>query len=402
MVRQGIGMKTRKDVYNQSFSVKYDYAVHFTKDVFSPSNRSLRNAICRLHEKRRHRVMVFVDSGLEEATPGLVVRINRYFRKHSDAVVLETEPELVPGGEKAKNNRYAAEKVMESIADRRLCRQSYVVAVGGGSALDIIGLAASLVHRGLRLIRIPTTVLSQDDSGVGVKNGIDAYGMKNFAGTFAPPFAVLIDSDFLKTLDHDYWVGGIAEAFKVAIIKDAGFFRYLAANAGKLARRDEKAIEHVVRKSATIHLDHIRTNGDPFEFGSARPLDFGHWCAHRLEILSGYEIGHGQAVAIGIALDSYYAFRRGLLTRRELDAILGAMKGVGLPIYSSLLERKAADGMPKVIRGLREFQEHLGGQLTVTLPDGIGRKVEIHEMKPQLILDAIKFLKARSIAKREP
>jgi 3-dehydroquinate synthase len=397
LVRQGIGMKTSKGVYNQSFSVSYDYPVHFTRDVFSPANPSLKNAVCRLNENRRHRVMVFVDAGVEEATPGLVVRINRYFRKHSDAMLLETEPELVPGGEKAKNNRDAAEKVMESIADHRLCRQSCVIAVGGGSALDIIGLAASLVHRGLRLIRIPTTVLSQDDSGVGVKNGIDAYGMKNFAGTFAPPFAVVIDFDFLKTLDHDYWVGGIAEAFKVAIIKDAGFFRYLLKNAGKLARRDEKAIEQVVRRSAIIHLDHIRTNGDPFEFGSARPLDFGHWCAHKLEILSGYEIGHGQAVAIGIALDSYYAFRRWLLTKRELDAILVAMKTVGLPIYSSLLERKSTDGMPKVIRGLKEFQEHLGGRLTITLPDGIGRKVEIHEIKPQFVLDGIRFLKTWNI-----
>lgn len=245
------------------------------------------------------------------------------------------------------------------------------------------------------MIRVPTTVLAQNDAGVGVKNGIDHRGMKNFAGTFAPPFAVLVDSRFLETLPEKYWTGGIAEAFKVAIIKDAGFFDFLCRNSGKLNKKDETAINTLVKRCAVLHLDHIRNNGDPFEFGSARPLDFGHWSAHKLEVLSGYEIGHGQAVSIGIAMDSYYAAEIGLITKSERDTIVDALDKTGLPVWSDFLEKRTAEGGLEILEGLREFQEHLGGELNITLPDGIGQKVEIHEMDQDIIKAAICYLKQR-------
>jgi len=285
---------------------------------------------------------------------------------------------------------------MTKMAESHLCRQSFVLAIGGGSVLDAVGLAASLVHRGLRLIRIPTTVLAQDDAGVGVKNGINEHGMKNFAGTFAPPFAILIDYQFLQTLPAKHWFGGIAEAFKVAIIKDREFFDYLRSHATDLRKRDNAAIESTVRRCAILHLDHIGANGDPFEFGTARPLDFGHWSAHRLESMSGYEIGHGQAVSIGIAIDSFYASQIGLITSKECDVILNGLKKTGLPIWSDLLELTRPDGKLEILQGLDDFQEHLGGQLNVTMPNGIGRKIEIHEMDRAIVEQAIVYLKDHS------
>lgn len=385
------------DSHMQRFSVPYEYPVVFCHDVFAPDNPLLAELIGRLNESRVHRAQVFVDDGVARAQPELLASIGAYFAAH-DGIALECPPEVVPGGEKAKNSRQAAECVMESVADHHMCRQSFVIAVGGGSALDIIGLAAALVHRGLRLIRIPTTVLAQDDSGVGVKNGIDAYGMKNFAGTFAPPFAVIIDFAFLRTLAWRYWIGGVAEAFKVAIIRDRDFFDFLVANANRLRDRDETVIEKVVRRSALLHLEHIRGGGDPFEFGAARPLDFGHWSAHRLEVLSGYEIGHGQAVAIGIALDAFYAWRGGLIDREALETILTALESCGLPIWSSVLERRAVDGRYQVLAGLDEFREHLGGRLTVTLPAPVGRRQEVHAMDADTIAAGIEFLSDRAKA----
>jgi 3-dehydroquinate synthase len=381
--------------YIQSFSVSFEYPVYFGRDMLAPENKLLAETMCRREPERKHRLQVFVDSGVMETSPDLSARITAYFERHSQQLDLVDEPELVPGGEEAKNSRKAAEKVMESIADHHLCRHSYVVAIGGGSVLDIVGLAASLVHRGVRVVRMPTTVLSQGDSGVGVKTGIDAYGVKNFAGTFAAPDAVLVDFDFLRTLPWSYWIGGVTEAFKVAMIRDADFFEFLCENAARLGKRDEAIIERVVERSALLHLEHIRTAGDPFEFGKARPLDFGHWSAHRIEVLSGYEIGHGQAVGIGIALDSFYAWKTGLIGKDEFESVITAFEGCGLPVWAGLLDRRAADGRREILWGLEEFREHLGGELSVTLPAPIGTGTEIHVMDETIIEEGIDFLGAR-------
>lgn len=381
------------DSYWQEFSVNFRYPVHFCRGILKIDNPLLADSIGRLGDGRRQRVLVFIDTGVINAIPEIIERIQNYFAAHSQDLELVGVPEPVPGGEQAKNRRDAAERVMESIARHHLCRQSFVVAIGGGSALDIIGLATALVHRGLRLIRIPTTVLAQNDSGVGVKNGIDAYGVKNFAGVFAPPFAVLVDGDFLQTLPDKYWFGGLAEAFKVAIIKDADFFAYLQNHAAELRARCDATISAVIRRCAELHLEHIRTAGDPFEFGTARPLDFGHWAAHRLEVISAYAIGHGQAVAIGIALDTHTAWRCGCIDRTTCEAILKALQAVGLPVWSKLLERTAPDGRPELQRGLEDFREHLGGRLNITLPAGIGHRLEVNDMQWPLVAEGIAWLR---------
>jgi 3-dehydroquinate synthase len=382
--------------YRQKFSVSFEYPVFFTRGVFGLSNPILRDVLAPEACGESRRVQVFVDAGLSDAWPGIREKIHAYFLQNRPALDLVTEPELVPGGERAKNSRAAAEHVMESLAERHLCRQSCVVAVGGGSMLDIVGLASSLVHRGLRLVRVPTTTLSQCDSGVGVKNGIDAYGMKNFAGTFAPPAAVVKDFEFLRTQDDRYFLGGLAEAFKVAMIRDREFFDFLVANAARLGAREQKPAEEAVRRAAVIHLQHIAGSGDPFEFGTARPLDFGHWSAHRLELMSRYELGHGQAVSIGIAMDTCYACEKGFIPVSEREAVLGALEACRLPIWHPLLSVRAAGGRREVLRGLEDFREHLGGRLTVTLPRPIGSRVEVHEMDAGTVDGAIDVLMVRA------
>jgi 3-dehydroquinate synthase len=386
-----------QECYNQVFSVPFEYPVYFTRNLFAPENELFAAVVDRLGEGRRHRLKVFVDSGLVQAMPGLLDKILSYVADRSDQMMLAGTIEIVPGGEKAKSDTSLATHLVEAVAESRLCRQSYVLVVGGGSVLDLVGLASSLVHRGVRLIRVPSTVLAQNDAGVGVKNGIDVRGIKNFAGTFAPPFAVLNDYDLLRTLPKKYWLGGIAEAFKVGIIKDDKFFDFLRSHAKKLRGRDEKAIEWVVKRCALLHLDHIRTGGDPFELGSARPLDFGHWSAHKLEVLSDYQIGHGQAVSIGIALDTYYACLKGFLSLSDRDLIIDALEETGLPLWHDLLAMKTHKGTFAILQGIHEFQKHLGGRLRVTLPKGIGDKVEVHDMDPVVIEEAIDRLHARAI-----
>jgi len=383
------------DVHEQRFAVSFDYPVVFTRDVFALENRQLLDILDRRREGRRHRVAVCIDSGVAAAQPALVSRIKAYFHAHQASIELAGAPEIVPGGEACKEDWTAVKELMVAFGNLHLDRQSFVLVIGGGSVLDMVGFATALVHRGLRLVRLPTTVLAQNDAGVGVKNGMNEHGVKNFLGTFAPPFAVIDDFTFLATLPHEHWLGGVAEAFKVAIIKDRAFFEFLAREAAAIRGRHLGAMEELIRRAAVLHLEHIAGNGDPFELGTARPLDFGHWSAHKLEAMSGFRISHGFAVGAGVALDSFYAAQKGLLTSVELERILGAISTCGLRLWFPEMDERNASGERVLLAGLEEFREHLGGRLTITLPDGIGSKLEVHHLDIGDLEDGFSLLRAR-------
>lgn len=361
--------------YHQHIDVSWAFPVAFTRNLFDPSNPVLVQTASRLQEKRRHRAIVYADSRILERDPSLRERVAAYFDAHGSTLQLAAEVQPVPGGEACKNDLRYAESVMRQLLELRMDRQSYVIAIGGGAVLDAIGFAAALVHRGLRLIRVPTTVLGQNDAGVGVKNAVNYMG-KNALGTFAPPFAVLNDFEFLRSLPDRDWLSGVAEAFKVAIIRDRNFFDDLCKAAPLYPARDFDAMTDLVARCAAMHLDHIRTNGDPFEYGTARPLDFGHWSAHKLELLSEFAISHGEAVATGVLLDSIYACGKGWITREELERIDAGLRQSGFALWFEELNLRDAKGERLVFGGLRDFQEHLGGELCVTFPRGIGARFE--------------------------
>ncbi|MEQ1853650.1 MAG: 3-dehydroquinate synthase [Chthoniobacteraceae bacterium] len=364
----------------QRITVAWEFPVTFTHGLLRPANRVLADTLCRLDEHRRHKAMVFIDGHVATARTGIVDEVNAYFAAHGDRLELAGEPRIVPGGESIKNNILLVEGFMQGMLERHMDRQSFIIIIGGGAVMDAVGLAAALVHRGLRQVRVPTTVLGQNDAGVGVKNGINFMGGKNAIGTFAPPFAVLNDLDFLVTLPQRDWLCGVAEAWKVAIIRDREFFEWLTANAAKFPARDVSAMEQLVFRCAEEHLEHIRSNGDPFEYGRARPLDFGHWSAHKLELMSGFRISHGEAVAFGVLLDSSYAREKGWISVSEYAAIEGGLRASGFPLWhGEALERDSA-GRLEIFAGLRDFREHLGGELCVTFPQGLGARFEVHEI----------------------
>ncbi len=238
-------------------------------------------------------------------------------------------------------------------------------------------------------------MLSQNDSGIGVKNSINAFDKKNFLGTFAPPVAVLNDADFLTTLSARDWRSGISEAIKVAVLKDAEFFEFIEQKADRLVDRDMQTMLWLIYRCAQLHLDHITTSGDPFEFGSSRPLDFGHWAAHKLEQLSDYTLRHGEAVAIGIALDSTYSYLKGLLPQRDWQRILGLLSALGLAVYTRELSPHLYDQRDNrcIFTGLQEFREHLGGQLTLPMLERIGEGIEVNEVDEQTMRRSMTLLK---------
>jgi 3-dehydroquinate synthase len=378
----------------QRVEVAFRYPVHFTSELFSVDNHLLRQTISDDEGAGPRKVLFVIDAGMAVHHPRLWTDIRRYFERHADALSLAGSQNMVDGGEGVKNDPANVALVQAAINRQGLDRHAFVVAVGGGAVLDMAGYAAATAHRGVRFIRVPTTVLSQNDSGVGVKNGINAFGKKNFLGTFVPPHAVLNDSHFLTTLSDRDWRAGISEAVKVALLKDPGFFEFLESNAKALVRRDMQAMRHLIYRCAELHLAHIATSGDPFEFGSSRPLDFGHWAAHKLEQLSDYELRHGEAVAIGIALDSTYSRLAGLLAERDWRRILDLFLALELPIHWLELERHMSGGADSrnLLAGLEEFREHLGGRLTIMLLEGIGRGREVHEMNSGLVVESVSLL----------
>ena len=369
-------------ILQQSFSVPFRYPVVFTENLFAESQTLFVDIF---PEGQLSRVFFVLDSGVAACHPELISQIKTYVAAYPWRLALVAEPLVVAGGEACKNDPEAYQQVVESTHLHGIDRHSYIAAIGGGAVLDMVGFAAAISHRGIRLIRIPTTVLSQNDSAVGVKNSINAFGKKNYLGTFTPPFAVLNDFNFLESLEDRDWRSGISEAVKVALIKDLEFFEWLEKEAAALARREMGPMQEHIIRSAQHHMAHI-AGADPFEFGSSRPLDFGHWAAHKLEKLSDFRIRHGEAVAIGIALDSAYSFLQGRIGEGDLIRIFNLFHTLGLSLYAPELQEEA------LLQGLKEFQEHLGGKLTVMLLDALGRGVEVHEMDSNLIVKALHLL----------
>ena len=382
-------------VIERSIQVGYELRVYFTQSAFHPANLVLKSVLNGEPAPSPRKALVVLDESLAQAQPDLAGRIEDYFVAHKNSLALVCPPIVVEGGERTKNSYFHVSEIHSHIDRYHIDRHSYVIAVGGGALLDMVGLAAATAHRGVRHVRLPTTTLAQCDSGVGVKNGINAFGKKNFIGTFAPPFAVINDSEMLASLPPRDKRGGYVEAVKVALIRDADFFEEIERDAGALNEFEPAAMRRLIHRCAELHLDHIASSGDPFESGSARPLDFGHWAAHKLEQLSEFKIRHGEAVAVGVALDVIYSRRLGCLDGASAERALGLLEKLGCELFANELLHVDSHDALLVLNGLHEFQEHLGGELTITLLNGIGQGFEVHEMNLPMVLEGIYELKER-------
>jgi 3-dehydroquinate synthase len=387
------------DVRVQSFDIRYQYPVVFTRDAFSSGNRNLIDALSRREADKLHRCGIFVDEGVLAALPDLADQISTYASFHAKHFKIVGKLVPVAGGERCKNDPEMISSLLKKFSELAIDRHSFVIAIGGGAVLDAVGYAAAIFHRGVRHIRFPTTVLSQDDSGVGVKNAVNSLGLKNLIGTFAPPWAIINDSAFIDCLPAREKRAGMAEAVKVALIRDGNFFRWIESNAAALAQFSRPHLEQLIKDCAELHMRQIRLGGDPFESGSARPLDFGHWSAHKLEHLTRNEVNHGEAVAIGIALDTRYSVMAGLLPEGEDERVIRVLERLGFTLWHDALRQKNPKGQLSLMQGLADFQEHLGGELTITLLADIGRGVEVHEMNAEWINRCIDWLRQQAQAR---
>ncbi|AOK32270.1 MULTISPECIES: 3-dehydroquinate synthase [Burkholderia] len=383
---------------DQIFDVRYEYPVCFTRHAFEPANAVLAELIRVRADDTKAHVLFAVDSGIVAARPEYIDAIEQYAAVYSDVFELVRPAWIVCGGEAAKQELNEIETLYAHTKNFGLCRHSYVVAVGGGAVLDAIGYAAATAHRGIRLIRMPSTVLGQNDAGVGVKNAVNWHGRKNFVGTFAPPFAVVNDFDLLRSVPAADQRAGIAEAIKVALIRDRRFFDQLHRARHALASLTPHEMEQMIVRCAELHLEQIRNSGDPFERGSARPLDFGHWSAHKLEEISCHRLRHGEAVAIGIALDVLYSRRLDMIGDDVADVIFTTLQDIGFELDDVALDELDVE------QALSDFREHLGGQMCITLIKGIGEGIEVHSIDVDIMRDCISDLRSlqRSTQKLPP
>jgi len=388
-------MPDRPDNISFPITLRHEHRLLFTRDVFAEDNPVLSDLLTPQQPDENVRVLVFWDVGLEPVFPGIAGKISRWFEARRDRMRLAAKPIAVPGGEGVKNDFRHLEHAWSAINAAGMCRHSYVIALGGGAVLDMVGFAAATAHRGIPLVRLPTTSLSQGDGGVGVKNGVNYFGKKNWLGSFGVPHAVVNDVMFLHALPLRERRAGLIEAVKVALIRDAAFFEYIAARVDTLAKFEPAPFEAVIRESARQHVEHIATAGDPFERGSARPLDFGHWAAHKLEQMSAFSFSHGESVAIGMALDLVYARRSGWLPEALAERILDVLLRLGFTLYTPVLEERGADGRYKVVHGLDEFREHMGGRLTIPMIRAPGQRFDVHTIDPAIVDAAIAELKSR-------
>ncbi len=382
----------------RTITVNWRHRVEFTEGVFNPANPLLREILDDQTGREQHKVLVVLDEALAAAKPELTKAVEAYFAAHAATLNLVCPPLIIEGGERTKNSYFHVSEIHSHIDRYHIDRHSYVIAIGGGALLDMAGLATTTAHRGVRHIRIPTTTLSQDDSGVGVKNGINAFGKKNFIGTFCPPFAVINDFQFLTSLTPRDKRAGYVEAVKVACIRDREFFEAIERDAELLRDFEPKAMQRLIYRCAELHMNHIATSGDPFEFGSARPLDFGHWAAHKLEQLSDYQLRHGEAVAIGIALDVIYARKMGFLNAASAERVITLLEKLGFELFANELLNVDSHHNLLVVAGLSEFREHLGGELTITQLKSIGQGFEVHEMNLPKVVESIYELQQRHAA----
>ncbi|WP_446050871.1 3-dehydroquinate synthase [Zobellia laminariae] len=380
----------------QKFEVSYQYGLHFTENLFGTENTLFKDII-KAYKNEPVKLLFVVDDGVAAAHPDLIKNIKAYCQHYHENLV-HMKSMVVQGGEACKNDESQVEDILKAVSEYAICRHSFVVVIGGGAVIDMAGYAAAIAHRGVKLIRIPTTVLSQDDSAVGVKNSVNAFGKKNFIGTFAPPYAIINDTDFLKTLEQRDWISGISEALKVALIKDAVFFEYLEKNAHLLRDRDMEAMQYTIYRCAEMHMHHIAQGGDPFESGSSRPLDFGHWAAHKLEYMTNYALRHGEAVAKGIVLDVAYTHLIGLINETDLNRVVRVFQNIGFDLSFPLATEKEVD---ELLNGIEEFREHLGGELTITLISDIGVKHDVHEIDRQTMKNALDLVNEISKLKVE-
>ena len=247
---------------------------------------------------------------------------------------------VFPAGEKSKNLD-TVKQVYEHLIENRFDRKDMLVALGGGVVGDLCGFAAATYLRGVGFIQIPTTLLSQVDSSIGGKTGVDLDSYKNMVGAFHMPKLVYINVSVLKTLPPEQFSAGMGEVIKHGLIRDREYYEWIMANKEKIRTREPEVCRTLIHGSNLIKREVVEI--DPTEQNERATLNFGHTLGHAVEKLKGLTMLHGHCVALGALAAMKLCADRGLLAEQELKDYRGLMKYFGMPLFGTGLS--AADGV---------------------------------------------------------
>ena len=277
---------------------------------------------------------------------------------------------LLPPGEASKSWHFL-KKILDWLTELNFDRTDYVIAFGGGVVGDLVSLAASLFRRGINLIQVPTTFLSQVDSSVGGKTAINSDTAKNSIGTFYHPKVVFCDTSFLSTLSDRAFLAGYAEVLKMALVFDKDFYEFLVENQKLISSRDETVLLHVIDKSLELKSKVVEI--DEKEQGDRALLNFGHTFGHALESYFDYseKLLHGEAVSLGMMLAACFSNKEGFLSKRKLVDIRDHLNAVKLPTVSTQIHNAKID-VAKLLTFVKQDKKVVGNNINLILLKDIG------------------------------
>ena len=336
---------------------KGSYPVLIAEDVFAEGNPAFAGLLKELTGSAEPRVLMVADGNVVQRTEGLGTRIGKYVQTHG--IKLAAPPVVLGGGEKIKSdNLQSVLKIVTAALDAKVGANDIVLALGGGTILDVAGYAACQVRGGVKLVRMPTTVASMLDAAFAAEAAVNSPSVKNAMRVPCPPAAVVVDPKFAATVLDGVWRGGIGEAVRHAAVTDGALMKKLAKSAEALKNRDMSVLSEIVQ--ACIE-SRVKKGG----------TDFALWSAHRLEAMSGYKLPHGYAVPIGICIDCAYAVERNLMKEEDQEFICRVLADCGA--LDGLAHSRHLMTQPEsILFGLDAWRLSTGSE-AILVPAGIGK-----------------------------
>lgn len=364
-------------IWNVSSPQTVAYTISEEPNLFLNTNTFLYE---QLHLKYSlNEVIVIIDSNINKLYGE---KISSYFQNYG------IKAHIIPISVSEDNKIIDKVLLIERELDKyKIKRRDPIIGIGGGVLLDIVGLAASLYRRGIPYIRIPTTLLSLIDAGIGVKTAVNFNTHKNRLGTYYAAIETYLDKTFLKTLDERNICNGLAEILKIGIVKDSKLFSLLENNAEELIEgkfQRSNSVDMVISRSVTGMLEELEPN--LWEHNLERLVDFGHTFGPAIEIAALPELLHGETVAIDMVICSFISNRRGLLSDTNYERIVDLTRRLRLPLFHK------ACTLPLLMKGLEDTTSHRGGYQRIPIPTSIGEAIFLNDVTQEEISYAIKEL----------
>ena len=351
--------------------------VKLTDNVFSEANTDLAEALRKVSKSDEPRVVLVSDMNVVNQTEGLGKKIGTYFNEHG--IKLCGKPVVLSGGERIKlDNMNSAARAMNGILDAKLGKNDIVLALGGGTVLDVAGYAAAQVRGGTKLVRIPTTVAAMIDAAYAETASLDSSKVKDAFRIPSVADAILVDRKFAMTILDGVWRAGFSEAARLAAACDAKLMDFILEEAENIRRKDEDTMFEVIERCFKV-----RQKKDP--------KNFGEWSAVRLESMSGYKLPHGYAIAIGVMIDATYSMLKGFLSQDEWRQIADFMNKCGA-MDGAVHSRHLVNQVDTVMFGLDAWELAYGDE-GIYIPNGLGKLVQDKKPDRETMRKAINMIK---------